>query len=336
MGLGIFLALFLLGILLSTIGGLIGIVDAFKVSPVWGLLSLFIPFALLVFCIKFWGRRKWARTSLITSLAGLAAMFLGLPYLRNFANQQMAGRDEFGEPIPAEQVPLDQIPILPTEEEVFAEPLVPAAPQLVAIGRADLIQSTDPDERLQQINSSRPDPFATVPIPPPPQVAPPPPPGTVTVGPGAPGATPTPAPPGPGTPPVTTTPPGAQPGTPQPGVGPGTTQPGAQPGTPQPGVGPGPGVALAPLPVLPQPTQAQAVVVTGVVTVGNQNYAIVQSPDEPTGRYVAAGQRVAGGQVLVKRIDMRGSEPVVVLEQNGIEISRSVGLPEPEPNAAAT
>jgi hypothetical protein len=61
----------------------------------------------------------------------------------------------------------------------------------------------------------------------------------------------------------------------------------------------------------------------------------VQSPDEPTGRYVAAGQRVAGGAVLVKRIDMRGNEPVVVLEQNGVEVSHSVGLREEEQETAA-
>ncbi len=77
-------------------------------------------------------------------------------------------------------------------------------------------------------------------------------------------------------------------------------------------------------------------VVTGVATVGGRNYAIVQTPEEPTGKYVTAGQRIAGGQVLVKRIDMRGNEPFVVLEQNGIEISRSVGVPPaPETTASA-
>ena len=36
------------------------------------------------------------------------------------------------------------------------------------------------------------------------------------------------------------------------------------------------------------------------------------------------GERVADGQVLVKRIDMRSIEPRVVLEQNGIEVELSV------------
>ncbi|NJL49923.1 MAG: hypothetical protein HC929_24165 [Leptolyngbyaceae cyanobacterium SM2_5_2] len=319
MGAGIFLLLFFLGALLALIGGIIGIVDAFSVSPLWGLLSLLVPFALLVFCIKFWRTRRLARISLLTSLGGMLGMALGFPFLRGIAEQQAADLE-----IPVENVPLDQIPIPDAEEGVFTEPLVPAAPQLSAIASADLIQSTDPNERLQQVESSRPDPFATVPIPPPPQVAPPPAPGSpVAGGPGVGGApgqgNTTPAPGGAGSPGVTTTPPA-------PG--------GSQPGINQPGGGNG--IALAPLPPLPQPTQAEAVVVTGVVTVGGRNYAIVQSPDEPTGRYVAVGQRIAGGQVLVKRIEMGGSEPVVVLEQNGIEVARSVGSPSDSQETASS
>jgi hypothetical protein len=39
------------------------------------------------------------------------------------------------------------------------------------------------------------------------------------------------------------------------------------------------------------------------------------------------GDRIANGQVLVKRIDVRpGSDPVVVLEQNGVEVTRFVSL----------
>lgn len=95
-------------------------------------------------------------------------------------------------------------------------------------------------------------------------------------------------------------------------------------------------MALAPLPSLPEPTQALEVVVTGVVTIGNNTYAIVQSPSEPTGRYVMEGQRVAGGTVLVKRIDTRGSEPIVVLEQHGVELTRAVGLPEQEEDSTPT
>ncbi|HLP90877.1 MAG TPA: hypothetical protein VK184_20125 [Nostocaceae cyanobacterium] len=79
--------------------------------------------------------------------------------------------------------------------------------------------------------------------------------------------------------------------------------------------------------VLPQPQQpkeAQEVVVTGVIMFGKETKAIIKAPNEPTSRSVQPGQRLANG-VLVKRIEMnKGNEPVVVLEQNGIEVVKSV------------
>lgn len=77
----------------------------------------------------------------------------------------------------------------------------------------------------------------------------------------------------------------------------------------------------------PQPDVARAVQVLGVVQIGNTAHAIVQAPNEPTSRYVQVGQRLSNGQVLVKRIEMnRGAEePVVVLEQYGIEVPTAVG-----------
>lgn len=317
-----FLVLFLLGFLLATVGGIIGLVDAFRVSPVWGLLSLFIPFALLFFCIKFWGR-KWARNSFIMSLSGLGVMLLSTPLLGAFIAQR-AGEvgssiddDMSAEVIPVEPVPLPEDGV--AGEEEFAEPLVPVAPQLSPIARADLIQSTDPNERRQQINSSRPDPFAVVPIPPPPVVTPPLPPGgtggtaaagtTGTPGSTGGGGTTTPGAPGSGSPPVAAAP----------GTSPGGTTSAGNPTTPP---------ALAPLPALPQPTLAETVLVTGVMTIGNENFAVVQT--SAGSQYVRVGQRVANGQVLVKRIDVRGSDPVVVFEQNGIEVSRPVGGAAPE------
>ena len=92
--------------------------------------------------------------------------------------------------------------------------------------------------------------------------------------------------------------------------------------------GPGGGVELPPiepLPALPEPSLAQGTVVTGVVRIGNENFAIVQSPTNGTSQYVRAGQRLANGQVLVKRIEVQGSTPVVILEQNGIEVAQPVG-----------
>jgi len=99
---------------------------------------------------------------------------------------------------------------------------------------------------------------------------------------------------------------------------------------------PGPG-SLAPIPQLVptpaviapppfQPTLARSVKVTGVVQIGNVVHAIVDAPNEPSSRYVQVGQRLSNGQILVKRIEMnQGSEPVVVLEQNGVEVTTAVG-----------
>lgn len=79
------------------------------------------------------------------------------------------------------------------------------------------------------------------------------------------------------------------------------------------------------LPPPPQPELARAVIVSGVVLIGKEPQAIIKVPNEPTSRYVQAGQRLANG-VLVKRIEMNaGSEPIVILEQYGIEVARMVG-----------
>jgi hypothetical protein len=65
--------------------------------------------------------------------------------------------------------------------------------------------------------------------------------------------------------------------------------------------------------------------VTGVIEVGGITNAIVKEPNAPS-RYVRAGQRLSNGQVLVKRIEVdRGPEPVVILEQFGVEVARRVG-----------
>jgi hypothetical protein len=85
--------------------------------------------------------------------------------------------------------------------------------------------------------------------------------------------------------------------------------------------------------VLPNPTLAKAITVTGIVQVGSSRQAILRSPLEPSSRYVSPGQRVANGQVLVKRIEVRGSEPVVILEESGIEVVKFIGQPAELPPA---
>lgn len=79
-------------------------------------------------------------------------------------------------------------------------------------------------------------------------------------------------------------------------------------------------------PAPPQPDLARAVAVTGVIQVGDEPEAIVKVPNETTSRYVKIGQRLANGQVLVKRIEINeGADPVVILEQYGAEVARAVG-----------
>jgi hypothetical protein len=72
--------------------------------------------------------------------------------------------------------------------------------------------------------------------------------------------------------------------------------------------------------------------------VGSEPQAIIKVPNEPTSRYVQAGQRLANG-LLVKRIEMNeGSNPTVILEQYGMEVARMVGegVNSTQPATAAT
>lgn len=81
--------------------------------------------------------------------------------------------------------------------------------------------------------------------------------------------------------------------------------------------------------VLPAPVStvnlAQAIAVSGVVQAGSRTSVIVQVPNETTSRSAVVGDYLANGKVLVKRIEMQGAEPVVVLEQDGAEFVKPVG-----------
>lgn len=85
---------------------------------------------------------------------------------------------------------------------------------------------------------------------------------------------------------------------------------------------------IAALPEIPQPTTAKAVRVSGVIQIGGAPYAIIKAPNEIE-RYVRQGERVAGGRVLVKRIDTGSAEPRVILVENGIEVESFVTSAEP-------
>lgn len=94
-------------------------------------------------------------------------------------------------------------------------------------------------------------------------------------------------------------------------------------------------VAAAPLPpALPPTNLADSVEISGVMQIGGKTMVIAKTPNDSSARYVQAGDAVAGGQVHVKSVQIgpRG-EPIVVLEQNGVEVTKSVG--DMGPRAAA-
>jgi hypothetical protein len=86
-----------------------------------------------------------------------------------------------------------------------------------------------------------------------------------------------------------------------------------------------PPTLLPPTPVSRTAT-ADAIEVSGVIKVGGRWSVIVKEPDAQSSRYVHTGAYLANGQVLVKRIVAgAGTEPSVILQQNGVEITRSIG-----------
>lgn len=230
-------------------------------------------------------------------------------------------------------------------QQPFAKPLVAQKPVTTA-AVPGLIQPTNADERVKRvqanINKSRTqkDPFASVPVPV--QSA-----GTQNTSGSGSSSTFS------GVPPL--------PGAPQPNVLPGTLtaanpftsgrRPTATPPRPSspfpPRVGtnpnatgrPGRGTPTAPAAPAPPPPPvlADATEVSGIAYVGGQAQAIVKAPNEPTSRYVRVGQRLSDGQVLVKRIELNvGADPVVVLEQNGVEVSKVVGEKAAPPPGSPT
>ena len=74
----------------------------------------------------------------------------------------------------------------------------------------------------------------------------------------------------------------------------------------------------------PDTKAADATSVTGTVEISGKIYVILTAPNEPTTQ-VEAGQLISNGKVLVKRIDINSEPPIVVLQQNGVEVFRPVG-----------
>jgi hypothetical protein len=249
--------------------------------------------------------RRWMLLSLISLGAITLTACDSLPFFGGAETPQ----DEVSD--------LDGVPlIIDDNEEEFDEPLVPATATPTSLANVDLIQSTNPQTRADAVQTERADPFAILPVPPPPPPA---------EQPEAPAAQQ----------PAAQQPTAQQPAGQQPGA-PGTPT-AQQPAGQQPGA-PGTPTAfpeIAPLPEIPQATTAATIQVSGIVQVGNDTYAIVQAPGEPTSRYARAGQRFANGQVLLKRIEMRGGgEPVVIFEENGVELAVSISDGEGNGNGA--
>ncbi|MBD2501838.1 hypothetical protein [Anabaena azotica] len=204
----------------------------------------------------------------------------------------------------------------PAKAESFNNPVVPAkAPVRVASTAPSLIQLTNSNERVNIVTKGRNDPFAGIVGQPVAQISANVPTKVV-----------------PSLPPL---PPAAKPQK----VKPKTTiantnkkilavkpRPTLMPVLPKvlPQVVPNP-TLVSVLPPPAQPELARAVMVTGVVLIGREPQAIIKIPNETGSRYVQAGQRLANG-LLVKRIEMNApSNPIVILEQYGIEVARTVG-----------
>lgn len=220
------------------------------------------------------------------------------------------GGTDTAETPPAEVPTATIAPVSPAPSPDAAAGLPPTPPAIATLP-SELINSTDPDQRIREIQRNRPDPFALIPTTPQVQIEE-----------------------------DQVTPPATSPSSTASAQSP-RSSPSSQrlnPGqlAPVPNLVP----SASPAPPPPPPTDlARAVEVSGVIQIGSTPYAIVNAPNEPSSRYVRVGQLLSNGQVLVKRIDMyQGGEPVVILEQSGVEVTRAVGgggMPDSTSTASA-
>ncbi|MGF1523170.1 MAG: hypothetical protein ACFBSF_12715 [Leptolyngbyaceae cyanobacterium] len=206
------------------------------------------------------------------------------------------------------------------DDELFKEAVLPGLPSAAEIALAELLPSTDANERLQQVENDRPDPYAFVPVPPTPSALPPVPEDT---------------PAGQDVETVDNQETPAEDGG-DGGADGGSFADSDPDGVTEPFVAPDDAFPpLDTLPPLPDPAVvASQVQIFGIAEMNGEVYAIVQAPNEPTSRYVREGDRLSNGAVLVKRIETRlSSEPLVVLEERGTEIALPVGAGGGAPDA---
>jgi autotransporter translocation and assembly factor TamB len=83
------------------------------------------------------------------------------------------------------------------------------------------------------------------------------------------------------------------------------------------------------------PTLAKNVMISGLYEANGQTKLIIQESEENTSRYVDIGEYIANGQVLVKSVDRNNlPTPLVILEESGVEVSKSIGeVPEGDSNS---
>jgi hypothetical protein len=75
-----------------------------------------------------------------------------------------------------------------------------------------------------------------------------------------------------------------------------------------------------------KPLQAMAIEISGVIEVNGETQVIIKLPTESFSRYIAVGERIGNGKVLVKRVEGHNSlTPTVVLEEVGVEVLRKIG-----------
>lgn len=203
--------------------------------------------------------------------------------------------------VPSDSSASNQTPL--AAQDFFPDPLVSGSTTMKPLPMPNLIPPTTSIERVPQVDTGRPDPFASLGLTP-----------TVVQTAPVPQAAPVPPAPVRNVPTVTVAAP------PQPQTASILPLPPLLPS--------GSFNSLPPISVpsqsLPQRSLAESIEISGVVEVGGKKNVIVKVPDEHTSRYVAVGERMGNGMVLVKRVEM-GLEPVVILEQGGREIVRSIG-----------
>lgn len=186
-----------------------------------------------------------------------------------------------------------------TTEDFFPNPLVANAARLDPVPVPSLIPPTASAERVPQVETGRPDPFASLSFTPSVQVK------------SSAASTVTPVP----------LPASIVQAAPAPvSIAPPVIVPSPIAVAPLPSVE----VSADLVPVAPPRSLAETIEISGIVEIAGKTNVIIKSPDEATSRYVTVGERLGNGKVLVKRVNM-GLEPTVVLEQGGREIVRSIG-----------